>query len=121
FDHGSFDLVVETNDGRPLSPDLHERMTTAPLAAPASSASLVQIKSARKRPAAAARMAAPVQEFQEPQLLKICRGCNRHVMPGEVICPHCDGDLKTLERDYEKRMRAARRAYRQLLKYMPQA
>jgi hypothetical protein len=36
-----------------------------------------------------------------------------------VTCPHCDGDLKTFARDYEKRTRAARRAYRELLKHLP--
>ncbi|HJR07380.1 MAG TPA: GDL motif peptide-associated radical SAM/SPASM maturase [Pyrinomonadaceae bacterium] len=118
FDHGSFDLVVETNDGRPLSPEQHSQATTAPVAAALSSGSLVQIKSARKRPAA--KSAPAVQAQPMMQFLNICRGCNRHVMPDEVTCPHCEGDLKALERDYEKRMRAARRAYRQLLKYLPQ-
>ncbi|HLL13666.1 MAG TPA: GDL motif peptide-associated radical SAM/SPASM maturase [Pyrinomonadaceae bacterium] len=118
FDHGSFDLVVETNDGRPLSPELHGQTTNAPLAPVAAAGSLVQIKSARKRPVAKSATTAQAQPMM--QFLNICRGCNRHVMPEEVTCPHCDGDLKTLERDYEKRMRAARRAYRQLLKYLPQ-
>ncbi|HEV7904593.1 MAG TPA: GDL motif peptide-associated radical SAM/SPASM maturase [Pyrinomonadaceae bacterium] len=115
FDHGQFELVVEKKDGTPLSSEERTRTAIAP-ATP--TGKLVQIKSARQK-RVAPKPAATIQAYQERELLEVCRGCNRHVLPGEVTCPHCEGDLKTFERAYEKRMRAARRAYRELLKHLP--
>jgi len=113
FDHGSFELLVEKSDGRPLSSAPEAGQSATPLA----TSSLVQIKSARKR-AHATDTASPV--YQEMPYLVVCRGCNRHVMPTTETCPHCDGDIKTFERAYQKRLRAARVAYRELLQHFPQ-
>jgi hypothetical protein len=114
FDHGQFELVVEKRDGTPLSSEQRNGTAIAPTNG---SGKLVQITSARPR--VSAKPAATIQEYHERELLQLCRGCNRHVLPGEVTCPHCDGDLKTFERDYQKRMRAVRRAYRELVKHLP--
>jgi Y-X(10)_GDL-associated radical SAM protein len=105
FDHGLFELALETTEGVPVS--------TLPVAA---AAKPVQITSSRKR-AVKPQVSAPRQEF--PQLV-ICRGCNRHVMPEDKTCPHCDGDVPSLERAYQKDFRAAKRAYHKLLKLLPQ-
>jgi Y-X(10)_GDL-associated radical SAM protein len=111
FDHGRFELLVETNDGQPLPSGQDHQSAT-----PVMPNSLVQIKSARKR----ARTAETVPPgYQEMPYLTVCRGCNRHVMPATVTCPHCDGDIKTFERAYKKRLRAAQAAYRELLEHFP--
>lgn len=112
FDHGRFELLVEKSDGQPLSP-AEDGQGATPIAA----GSLVQIKSARKR-ARGAEAAPP--GYQEMPYLTVCRGCNRHVLPGTETCPHCDGDIKAFERAYKKRLRAARAAYRELLAHLPQ-
>ncbi|HKQ99765.1 MAG TPA: radical SAM protein, partial [Pyrinomonadaceae bacterium] len=100
FDHGRFELVLETEAGEPVS-----ALSMSAAAKP------VQITSSRKRKAGASKHAAP--GFFEQ--LVICRGCNRHVTDGAVSCPHCGGNVKSLERAYQKSFRAAERAYDDLL------
>src|SRR5918912_2172363 len=65
FDHGRFEIVLETTAGQPLS-----GLPT--------STRLVQITSPRKRSAQAS-----AKKKSGPNLTQmiICRGCNRHVMP----------------------------------------
>lgn len=116
FDHGSFELLVERSDGQPLSP-AEDGQAAAAAATPIAPNSLVQIKSSRKR-AQAKEAAQP--DYQELPYLEVCRGCNRHVLPATETCPHCDGDIKTFERAYKKRLRAARAAYKELLAHLPQ-
>ncbi len=89
FDHGRFDLVLETFDGKEVSP--------AP-------GNFVQIK----------RSSAPVE-------LILCRGCNRHVKSGTERCPFCSGDIRSLAKQHDKQLREAKKAYRRLLKLLPQA
>ena len=107
FDHGRFDLLLETSDGRPVS------------SAPTSN--LVQIGRAARRssktaepPAKAAREATA----QRPNLV-LCRACDRHVKSGTRACPFCGADVKASARAYRRRLRAAQDACRQLLELMP--
>jgi Y-X(10)_GDL-associated radical SAM protein len=97
FDHGRFDLVLEATDGRPLS------------SLPADAAKLVQITPSKERSS---------DVGSKGYQLIICRGCNRHVMPATVSCPHCGGDVRSLERAFKRRYRAAERARDHLLKFL---
>jgi Y-X(10)_GDL-associated radical SAM protein len=103
FDHGLFELALETTEGVPVSA-LSLAAATKP----------VQITSSIKR---AAKPAA-TQTTQQTEQLIICRGCNRHIMPGTVTCPHCAGNIRSLERAYQKSFLAAEQAYDQLLELM---
>ena len=94
FDHGQFELVVETVDGRPVD--------TLAMA-------LVQIKPAKSRPA---------KKTPAPELI-ICRGCDRHVLPDTTVCPFCQSDVPAVSKRYEKNLREARKAYHRLLKLLP--
>ena len=88
FDHGRFELILETLDGK------------------ATANNLVQITSARKL---------------QPTELILCRGCNRHVKTGTKICPFCNGHIRSLAKQHDKKLREARKAYQRLLKLLPQA
>jgi Y-X(10)_GDL-associated radical SAM protein len=112
FDHGEFELVLETSDGRPIT-EAEDGSPAIPLGAKP----LVQISSARKRPTPAFKT--PAQTFAAPEELIICRGCNRHVFPGTTECPHCGGDVRAHERAHKRRAREARKAYEELLKLLP--
>lgn len=124
FDHGRFELVLEGSDGKPLPAEsrLPVASTARPLAVagnslnsiPLGGNSLVQILPAKKLRAGSVA----TLEASEAVELIICRGCNRHVMTGTTVCPHCDGDVKALTRAYEKEQRATRKAYLRLLKLM---
>jgi Y-X(10)_GDL-associated radical SAM protein len=123
FDHGRFDLLLETSDGRPVS------------AAPTSA--LVQIGRTPRRPTQNAGQ--PLQTAEQPsksaeQPLKsartprkgrtslvLCRACERHVKSGTHACPFCGADVKASARAYRRRLRAAREACAQLLELLPQA
>jgi len=99
FDHGRFELILEKADGEPVDT---LAMTN----------NLVQIKSrARKkvRPGS-------VAEFNE---LVLCRGCDRHVLPDTRVCPFCQGDVKALQKQHDKKLREARKAYQRLLSLLP--
>jgi len=52
--------------------------------------------------------------------LILCRGCNRHVKAGTKLCPFCDGDIHSLAKQHDKKLREAKKAYRRLLKLLPQ-
>ena len=86
FDHGRFELILETLDGK------------------ATTNNLVQISPVRTRP--------------ETELI-LCRGCNRHVKTGTKLCPFCSGDIDTLTKQYNKKLREAKKAYQRLLKLLP--
>lgn len=88
FDHGRFELILETLDGK------------------ASPNNFVQITSARK---------------PQPTELILCRGCSRHVKTGTKICPFCSGDIRSLAKQHDKKLREAKKAYQRLLKLLPQA
>lgn len=128
FDHGRFELLLESNDGQPVSSEdgstQGEDQTAqrgangarAVASVPLSAGSLVQISSTRKRTAQKVSDQAHVM----PPPLDLCRGCNRYVKPETVVCPHCGGNLAAHARSYEKKMRAAQKAYLNLLKHLPQ-
>jgi Y-X(10)_GDL-associated radical SAM protein len=86
FDHGRFELMLETLDGK------------------ATSNNLVQITSARTR--------------RSTELI-LCRGCNRHVKTGTKVCPFCSGDIRSLAKLHDKKLREAKKAYQRLLKLLP--
>jgi len=96
FDHGRFELIVETVDEHAVD---KLPMATSPL---------VQIKPAHRK------STTPTKE------LIICRGCDRHVMRDTKVCPFCQGDVRALAKQHEKNMREARKAYQRLLKFLPQ-
>jgi radical SAM protein with 4Fe4S-binding SPASM domain len=127
FDHGRFALILE-DDTASVSPEsqtpssdretvpkpsvVNEDLPTLTLGGKG----LVQIGSARKlRDGHKAR---PTYDVAREQLI-LCRGCNRHVKRDTVACPFCAGDVAALALAYEKQLRAARKAYRQLLKLLP--
>src|SRR6185503_11754330 len=84
FDHGQFELILESSDGT------LEKI-------PAAGNNLVQIGSVRVK-----RMTAAKQKE-----LIICRSCNRHVFEDTRICPFCRGDIHALTKLHEKKMREA--------------
>ncbi len=107
FDHGTFDLLLETLDG------------CAVASAPGSG--LVQIgRPAKQAPADAAR---PFKAGRKASVgrkaLSLCRACDRHVRPGTRACPFCGADVRASEHAHRRRLREARKAYRQLLKLLP--
>ena len=114
FDHGRFDLLLETSDGRPVS------------AAPTSA--LVQIGRTAKRPSKTAGQplkiagrspkAARTPRARRPTLV-LCRACERHVKSGTRTCPFCDSDVRASARAYRRRLRAAQDACASLLELLP--
>ena len=99
FDHGRFDLIVESIDGSVVD------------SVPANGATLVQLTSSRRKPK---RLPA-----RKPRELIICRNCDRHVFAGTLVCGFCGGDVAALAKRYAKNLRAARKAYQRLLKLLP--
>jgi len=100
FDHGRFELMVESVDGASVVESL-----------PANGASLVQITSRRRKAKRGSAL--------ESKELIICRNCDRHVFAGTRICPFCNGDVPALAKQYAKNLREARKAYQRLLKLLP--
>jgi Y-X(10)_GDL-associated radical SAM protein len=90
FDHGRFELVVESVDGSSV-------VESVP--------ALVQINSTRRG--------------NKPKDLIICRNCDRHVFAGTTVCPFCNGNIQAHAKRYEKNLREARKAYQRLLKLLP--
>jgi hypothetical protein len=99
FDHGRFELVLEKTNGEPVD-SLAMRNN------------LVQIRSHSRKQVRQAAAA----EFEE---LILCRGCDRHVLPDTRVCPFCQGDIKALQKQHDKNLREARKAYQRLLKLLP--
>lgn len=99
FDHGRFELILETAEGTPVD------------TLPVTGNNLVQIGSARS--------ARRKNVGSSPELI-LCRGCNRHVVAGTSICPFCNGDIRALAKRHDKKLREARKAYHRLLKLLPQ-
>jgi len=97
FDHGQFELILESADGA---------VRTTPVAGN----NLVQIGSARAKRKTA----------HEEEDLVICRSCDRHVFAGTKICPFCGGDVRALAKLHANKMRQARKAYKRLLQLLPQ-
>jgi radical SAM protein with 4Fe4S-binding SPASM domain len=96
FDHGQFELVLETID---------ERARVS--AVDTTSNVLVQITPVKR--------CQPRKTSAQPEELIICRGCDRHVFPDTKICPFCQGNVSALAKRYEKNLREARKAYQRLL------
>lgn len=87
FDHGRFELILETLDGKEV---------------PRVPGNFVQINRSSK-----------------PAELIICRGCSRHVKAGTKRCPFCSGDIDSLTKQHDKKLREAKKAYKRLLKLLP--
>ena len=104
FDHGKFELVLERIDnGEIVSGEaLHRSSSTG-------NGNLVKLTSSiRKKTSPQKASQASAQE------LEICRGCRQYVNAGTKMCPHCDGDVGTLGRAYERNLRKAKKAEREL-------
>jgi radical SAM protein with 4Fe4S-binding SPASM domain len=99
FDHGQFELIVETVD--------EHTVDTLPM----TNGALVQIKPAKSR-----QLRKTATDAEE---LIICRNCDRHVMPDTKVCPFCQGDVPAASKRHEKNMREAKKAYHRLLKLLP--
>jgi Y-X(10)_GDL-associated radical SAM protein len=99
FDHGRFELILEKANGDPVE---MLPMTN----------NLVQIKSHSPKKLRQASAA----EFEE---LILCRGCDRHVLPMTRVCPFCQGDIRALQKQHDRNLREARKAYQRLLKLLP--
>jgi hypothetical protein len=97
FDHGRFELILETVDG-----------TAAVDKLPVAN-NLVQISSARSK----------TKRVQKQKELVLCRGCNRHVFAGTKICPFCEGNIRTLANRYARDLREAKKAYQRLVELLP--
>lgn len=120
FDHGRFELVLESIDGQ--NPSGNGKLgkkngngkagVVGVMAQP-----LVQIKSAGKR----VGQKVSNQAHTVPAPMNVCRGCKRYVKPDEEICPHCGGDMAMLAKAHNKKTRAAQKALRELLKHLPEA
>jgi lipopolysaccharide biosynthesis regulator YciM len=91
FDHGRFELVVESADES------------------SAVGNLVQITSLRGN-----------QRKRKSKELIICRNCDRHVFARTRTCPFCEADVAAHARIYEKNLKEARKAYQRLLKLLPQ-
>ncbi|HYP51898.1 MAG TPA: hypothetical protein VEQ42_00055, partial [Pyrinomonadaceae bacterium] len=120
FDHGRFELVLETEDGLPApyvgetndAADEHAH-AHAPVVAsvPVGRDALVQISSSKKSAFQKVSPHAP----DVPQL-SLCRGCECYVRPDESDCPHCGGNLRALERAHRRKTRATQKAADELLR-----
>jgi radical SAM protein with 4Fe4S-binding SPASM domain len=83
FDHGRFEIVVETLDGQSIEASEHDTDPENRVAAPACSSE---------------------------DHLDVCRGCNRHVLSHAVNCPFCGGAMSSLADRYTKKLELAIRA-----------
>lgn len=108
FDHGTFDLLLETLDGRPVA------------SAPGSG--LVQIGGLANHTAkdATRPFKARRKSSAGRGALVLCRACDRHVKRGTRTCPFCAADVRAAERAHRRRLREAREACLELLELLPQ-
>lgn len=102
FDHGRFELLLETSDASSVG------------AMPLSNNALVQITPSKKRSTKHLQPGLPT----ESDNLILCRGCRRHVLPKTRICPFCDGDIRALAKLHEAKLNEARKAYVRLAKLL---
>jgi radical SAM protein with 4Fe4S-binding SPASM domain len=86
FDHGRFELVLESVDGNSRSD------------APSAYVERLVPLRTRNRPAS-----------QIPAL-RLCRGCRRHIFEGTRVCPHCGGDVAALRAAHRTQLASARAA-----------
>lgn len=102
FDHGRFELLLETSDASSV------------VAMPLSNNALVQITPSKKR---STKHLQPGLHTESDTLI-LCRGCQRHVLPKTRICPFCDGDIRALAKLHEAKLNEARKAYVRLAKLL---
>jgi radical SAM protein with 4Fe4S-binding SPASM domain len=100
FDHGLFELLLETADGTSQA----SAVDKLPLAN-----NLIQISSTRSK----------TKRTQKQKELILCRGCNRHVFAGTKICPFCHRNIRILANRYARDLREAKKAYQRLVKLLP--
>lgn len=114
FDHGRFDLLLETIDGQPVSSIPTSALVQIGRAAKSQSKTEGLQSKTAELPSKTARTARAVQ----PTLV-VCRACERHVKSDARACPFCGSDIKASTRAYRRRLRAAQDACTQLLNLMP--
>lgn len=90
FDHGRFDLVLETLDG--------EYVQTV------STAGVLTIGRPRRPDPA------PLPDEPPWLFLDVCRACHRHVFPGTDECPFCDADVAAEAAAYDEALAEAHAA-----------
>ena len=56
----------------------------------------------------------PAVKGRIPPRLEQCRGCNRHLMPGEKKCPHCGADVAKARRTYARSLKKVAEAHAKL-------
>jgi len=110
FDHGKFELVRERIDTGEIvtSDDTRQRI---PLASGKSN--LINLTSSAKRKPT--EKSSPIIASETRQELELCRGCRQYVSLGSEVCPHCGGDVKTMSRTYNRELRRARKAEKELV------
>jgi Y-X(10)_GDL-associated radical SAM protein len=105
FDHGRFELILETRDGNRVessesAPD-HKDAASTPT-------STMHVSTDSEQPR-------KLGQTCKLPFLELCRGCNRHIFPGTETCPHCGGDVWQLAQAYELNFTTARQAHKRLL------
>lgn len=116
FDYGLFELVLEQADGSPYRPQGDIEQSRTPLAiTDRSTSNLVQLSS---KVTAKRKKREPKAKFAAVPTMVLCRGCKQYVARRTEVCPHCQGDVKALAREYEKKLRAARKASERLMELL---
>jgi radical SAM protein with 4Fe4S-binding SPASM domain len=115
FDHGRFDLLLETGDGQPVSAIPTSALVQIGRTSPRQPKNAEQpLKTGERTPKTARTTRA------RRTALVLCRACDRHVKSGTRACPFCGSDVQASARAYRRRLRAARDACARLLDLLPQ-
>jgi Y-X(10)_GDL-associated radical SAM protein len=109
FDHGKFELVLESAKGSGLEDEAEPAHSTPLTGAATNMVTLTSALNRRKKRG---------KRIEDTDELELCRACNRHVRRGTVTCPHCGGDMRSHELAYQRELLKARRAEARLLQLM---
>lgn len=109
FDHGRFELLLETYEGERIN--FNEYLFKNKLGT---------FSPKRKLNASTSYEQSRNQAYESHKLpfLELCRGCNRHIFPGTETCPHCNGDIQHLKQSYNLNLTTAKQAQERLLSYL---
>ncbi|HKY04878.1 MAG TPA: SPASM domain-containing protein, partial [Blastocatellia bacterium] len=121
FDYGLFELVLEHSDGSPYLPqgDVEQPRTQLAITnRPAPNLVQLSSKLTAKPKKREPKKREPKAKFAATPTMALCRGCNQYVARRTEVCPHCQGDVKALARQYEKKLRAAQRASDRLMELL---
>jgi radical SAM protein with 4Fe4S-binding SPASM domain len=93
FAIGAFELITEPIPGAEATSTVLTETISSP---PAMPLKLVQLTGRTTKPKPQARDIGEV-----PPQLEMCHACNYYIWPGEVMCPHCGGDVKAALATYQ--------------------